>query len=88
MRRHRKTASKVSNNSNGNMHNFMITTTSSSNSGGSTIDNSTSTHSAKRNKGNTNNRFLFLDLNLTPLENDLKFLKIGQSTPNLVDCFN
>jgi hypothetical protein len=89
MRRHRKTASKVSNNSNGNMHNFMTaTTTSSSNSGGSTIDNSTNTNSAKRNKGNTNNRFLFLDLNLTPLENDLKFLKIGQSTPNLVDCFN
>lgn len=88
MRRHRRTESSKANNSNGNMHNFMTTTTtSSSNSGCSTIDNSTNTNSAKMSKGN-NKRFLFLDLNLTPLENDLKLLKVGQSTPNLVDCFN
>ncbi|KEH44476.1 putative transcription factor C2H2 family [Medicago truncatula] len=88
MRRHRRTESSKANNSNGNMHNFMTTTTtSSSNSGCSTIDNSTNTDSAKRSKGNSK-RFLFLDLNFTPLENDLKFLKVGQPTPNLVDRFN
>nr|AFK41453.1 unknown [Medicago truncatula] len=88
MRRHRRTESSKANNSNGNMHNFMTTTTtSSSNSGCSTIDNSINTDSAKRSKGNSK-RFLFLDLNFTPLENDLKFLKVGQPTPNLVDRFN
>lgn len=46
---------------------------------------STNTSSvAKRNNKRVN---LFPDLNLTPVENDMEFLKIGQSTP-LVDCFN
>lgn len=85
MRRHRR----VLNNTNGNKHTFIgnIATTSSNNSGCSTVDNSTNTNLAKWNKVNIK-RFLSLDLNLTPLENDLKILKIGQSTPNLVDCFN
>ncbi|XP_062092712.1 zinc finger protein ZAT11 [Humulus lupulus] len=34
----------------------------------------------------TNNRVLCLDLNLTPLENDIKILQLGKSVP-LVDCF-
>ncbi|XP_058772043.1 zinc finger protein ZAT12-like [Vicia villosa] len=85
MRRHRR----VSNNLKGNMNTFInnTATTNSNNSDCSTIDNSTNTNLAKSLKLNTK-RFLFLDLNLTPLENDLKILKIGQSTPNLVDCFN
>ncbi|CAL5210246.1 unnamed protein product [Lathyrus oleraceus] len=85
MRRHRR----VLNNTNGNKHTFIsnTATTSSSNSGCSTVDNSTNINLAKWNKVNIK-RFLSLDLNLTPLENDLKILKIGQSTPNLVDCFN
>ncbi|XP_004497300.1 zinc finger protein ZAT7-like [Cicer arietinum] len=83
MRRHRRKEQRA-NNSNENMHTFMTNTSNSSSSGCSTIDN---TNSENMKKGNTK-RFLFLDLNLTPLENDLKFLKIGQSTLNLVDCFN
>ena len=34
----------------------------------------------------TNNRVLYLDLNLTPLENDIKILQLGKSAP-WVDCF-
>lgn len=85
MRRHRR----VLNNTNGNKHTFFsnTATTSSNNSGCSTVDNSININLAKWNKVNIK-RFLSLDLNLTPLENDLKILKIGQSTPNLVDCFN
>ncbi|BAT93610.1 Zinc finger protein [Vigna angularis] len=46
------------------------------------------TSSPKMNhKGSSNERVLFPDLNLTPLENDLKFLKIRQPAP-LVHCFN
>ncbi|RDX76053.1 Zinc finger protein ZAT12, partial [Mucuna pruriens] len=33
------------------------------------------------NRNNKAKRVLFPDLNLTPLENDLEFLKIGQATP-------
>lgn len=85
MRRHRR----VSNNSNGNINTFInnTATTSNNNSDCSTVDNSTNINLAKSPKVITK-RFLFLDLNLTPLENDLKILKIGQSSPNLVDCFN
>nr|URN45686.1 ZFP1 [Pongamia pinnata] len=76
MRRHRKEAS------NGNIkssNNFM--TMSGSTSGGSSVDTSTK-------RGNNSKRsILFPDLNLTPLENDLEFLKIGKPTP-LVHCFN
>lgn len=77
MRRHRAVAAAASN---GNMHNTS-TTMSSSSSGGSSVDNSASE------KKDNSKRVLFLDLNLTPFENDLEFLKIGQATP-LVDCFN
>ncbi|CAI8601609.1 unnamed protein product [Vicia faba] len=87
MRRHRR----VSNNSNGNMNTFInntaTTNNNNNNSSCSTVDNSTNIDLPKRKKVNIK-RFLSLDLNLTPLENDLKILKIGQSTPNLVDCFN
>lgn len=55
---------------------------SSSSSGNTSVDTS-----ANRKKGNRKRSVLFLDLNLTPLENDLEFMKIGQATP-LVDCFN
>ncbi|CAK8574308.1 unnamed protein product [Lathyrus sativus] len=85
MRRHRR----LLNTTNGNTHAFIdnTATNSNNNSDCSTVDNSTDTNLAKRKKLNTK-KFLSLDLNLTPLENDLKILKIGQSTPNLVDCFN
>ncbi|KAE9618565.1 hypothetical protein Lal_00047613 [Lupinus albus] len=75
MRRHR-----VATNSNGNMQSSITTL---SNSGGDGGDNS---DDAKRMKGNSK-RVLFLDLNLTPLENDMEILKIRQTIP-LVDCFN
>ncbi|WVZ08538.1 hypothetical protein V8G54_021884 [Vigna mungo] len=69
MRRHRAA------NLNGNLHNS--TTVSSSSGGSSSIDSST------KNKV-PNKRFLVLDLNLTPFENDLEILKIGKPTA-LVD---
>lgn len=56
------------------------TTSSSGGSGSGTIDTSA-------NREKENRRVLFPDLNLTPIENGLVFLKIGQATP-LVDCFN
>ncbi|XP_061372269.1 zinc finger protein ZAT11-like [Gastrolobium bilobum] len=77
MRRHRAAAS------NGNMQST-ISMNMSSTSTGSSVDNS-----ANRNRKKDNSkRVLFLDLNLTPLENDVEFLKIGQATTPLVDCFN
>ncbi|CAL0300464.1 unnamed protein product [Lupinus luteus] len=74
MRRHR-----VANNSNGNTQSSITTTSSGSGGGGSNDD-------TKREKGNSK-RILLLDLNLTPLENDMEILKIRQTIP-LVDCFN
>ncbi|XP_020225769.1 zinc finger protein ZAT11-like [Cajanus cajan] len=49
----------------------------------------TSVHitSPSNNKVNNTKRILFPDLNLTPIENDLEFLKITQVTP-LVHCSN
>ncbi|XP_061374417.1 zinc finger protein ZAT11-like [Gastrolobium bilobum] len=76
MRRHRAAA-----NSNGNMRNSMTMSSSSgSGSGGSTLDSSPNRLDFKAG----NKRVLVLDLNLTPLENDLEFLKIGKPTA-LVD---
>ncbi|OIW12789.1 hypothetical protein TanjilG_24722 [Lupinus angustifolius] len=40
----------------------------------------------KKKKGNSK-KVLFLDLNLTPLENDIEILKIRETIP-LVGCFN
>lgn len=80
MRRHRAAAA-----SNGNMHTTINSWLSSSNSGGSTVDNTLPPN--MNNKANNTKRVLFPDLNLTPLENDLEFLKFGQATP-LVHCFN
>ncbi|KAF5453526.1 hypothetical protein F2P56_028423 [Juglans regia] len=37
-------------------------------------------------KTSTSRRVLFLDLNLTPFENDLEYLKLGKAAP-MVDCF-
>ncbi|CAJ1977709.1 unnamed protein product [Sphenostylis stenocarpa] len=79
MRRHRTSSSS----SNGSTHNTTTATTNSSSVSGSTVDDTSPNMSH-----NTNNkRVLFPDLNLTPLENDLVFLKIRQATP-LVHCFN
>ena len=64
MRRHRAA------NLNGNVHN---STATSSSSGGSSFDSSPK-------KKADNKRVLVLDLNLTPFENDLEFLKIGKPT--------
>ncbi|KAH7537239.1 hypothetical protein FEM48_Zijuj03G0071900 [Ziziphus jujuba var. spinosa] len=36
---------------------------------------------------NNSRRVLCLDLNLTPLENDIKILQLGKSTVSLVNCF-
>ncbi|KAK7270078.1 hypothetical protein RIF29_22975 [Crotalaria pallida] len=47
-----------------------------------------SSSSVDTNKKKVNSkRVLFLDLNLTPLENDMEILKIRRAIP-LVDCFN
>ncbi|KAK7310428.1 hypothetical protein RJT34_07949 [Clitoria ternatea] len=78
MRRHRTTAS------NGNMQSSLMTLSGSSNGVSTSVDTSPI---AIANKAN-NKRVLFPDLNLTPLENDLEFLKIGRPTTPLVDCFN
>ncbi|KAK7343281.1 hypothetical protein VNO77_11907 [Canavalia gladiata] len=72
MRRHRMA-------SNGNMNTNSLTNVSGTNSG-NIVHTSTKTR-------NNISRALFPDLNLTPLENDLEFLKIGKATP-LVHCFN
>ncbi|KAG2723685.1 hypothetical protein I3760_02G181000 [Carya illinoinensis] len=37
-------------------------------------------------KTSTSRRVLFLDLNLTPFENDLEYLRLGKAAP-MVDCF-
>lgn len=73
MRRHRAAASNTTTNS-------LMSTTSTS--GGSSVD-----YDLPNRNNNKVKRVLFPDLNLTPLENDLEFLKIGQPTP-LVHCFN
>nr|CCW03281.1 similar to Zinc finger protein [Lupinus angustifolius] len=80
MRRHR-----VATNSNVNMQSS-ITTTSSGSGGGGGDNGDGSSDDTKIEKGNSK-RVLFLDLNLTPLENDMEILKIRQTIP-LVDCFN
>lgn len=59
----------------------------SNGNGNMQIGSSSVDTSANRKKKDRKRSVLFLDLNLTPLENDLEFMKIGQATP-LVDCFN
>ncbi|CAL0320657.1 unnamed protein product [Lupinus luteus] len=72
MRRHR-----VPVNSNGNIQ-----------SSTTKVITSVSSVDTKRNKGNNSKKLLFLDLNLTPLENDnVEILKTGH-TISLVDCHN
>ncbi|XP_027367434.1 zinc finger protein ZAT11-like [Abrus precatorius] len=74
MRRHRTAAS------NGNMQTSLMTMRSGS-----------SVHTSPKNTNklvNNSKRNLFPDLNLTPLENDLEFLKIGPHATPLVRCFN
>ncbi|KAI4348122.1 hypothetical protein L6164_008881 [Bauhinia variegata] len=75
MRRHRAAAL------NENVNNSSASSITMSNSSGGSFDSS----SPAKKKVNTK-RVLFLDLNLTPLENDLQILRIGKATP-LVDCF-
>ncbi|TKY50657.1 Zinc finger protein ZAT11 [Spatholobus suberectus] len=77
MRRHRAAAS----NRNVYTTNSLMSTSSS---GGSSVDN---TLPNGNHKANNTKRVLFPDLNLTPIENDLKLLKVRQATP-LVHCFN
>ncbi|XP_027935559.1 zinc finger protein ZAT11-like [Vigna unguiculata] len=63
-------------------------TSSSSSSSNGNMNNATTVHKTSSTKMNSSNeRVLFPDLNLTPLENDLEFLKIRQPAP-LVHCFN
>jgi len=58
-----------------------------SSSSNGTMHNTVDNTSPNVNHKAENKRVLFPDLNLTPLENDLEFLKIRQPTP-LVHCFN
>ncbi|KAG5128702.1 hypothetical protein JHK82_029537 [Glycine max] len=84
MRRHRAAAAAASNR---NMHTTINSLMSSgSSSGGSTVDNTLPPN--MNHKVNDTKRILFPDLNLTPLENDLEFLKIGRQATPLVHCFN
>ncbi|KAI4351100.1 hypothetical protein L6164_005486 [Bauhinia variegata] len=75
MRRHRAAA----------MNEIMQSSASNftmSSGSGSSFDSS----SATKKKDNTK-RVLFMDLNLTPLENDLQILRIRRLATPLVDCF-
>ncbi|XP_057756909.1 zinc finger protein ZAT12-like [Arachis stenosperma] len=80
MRRHRATSSNL-NHHNGrlllhnNNNNNNNSSTMSSSSGGSTSLESSSPNGISKN--NNSKRVLVLDLNLTPFENDLEILKIG-----------
>lgn len=86
MRRHRAAAAAASNR---NMHTTINSLMSSgSSSGGSTVDNTLPPNMNHNHKVNDTKRILFPDLNLTPLENDLEFLKIGRQATPLVHCFN
>ncbi|GMI87090.1 hypothetical protein like AT2G28710 [Hibiscus trionum] len=38
-------------------------------------------------KKSNSRRVLCLDLNLTPLENDLELFKLGKAAPPIIDCF-
>ncbi|KAL4291132.1 hypothetical protein GQ457_14G023440 [Hibiscus cannabinus] len=38
-------------------------------------------------KKSNSTRVLCLDLNLTPLENDLELFKLGKPAPTIIDCF-
>jgi len=80
MRRHR--ASNM--NGKNNMHSSNNTVSCSSGGGGSSSFDS----SQKMKAGNKRVLVLDLDLNLTPFENDLEFLKIGKATANLIDYFH
>ncbi|XP_058739364.1 zinc finger protein ZAT11-like [Vicia villosa] len=71
MRRHRAS----------NMNNSNNTMSSSSGGGGG----NSSFDSSQKMKGRKRVLLLDLDLNLTPFENDLEFLKIGKTTANLID---
>ncbi|CAI8612018.1 unnamed protein product [Vicia faba] len=73
MRRHR--ASNMNNSNN----------TMSSSSGGGGGGGNSSFDSSQKMKGRKRVLLLDLDLNLTPFENDLEFLKIGKTTANLID---
>ncbi|MED6164948.1 hypothetical protein PIB30_095023 [Stylosanthes scabra] len=72
MRRHR-TTSNLNNNNNNN--NSSIVMSSSSGGGSSTTSLESSPNGISKN--NNKKRVLVLDLNLTPFENDLQILKIG-----------
>jgi len=78
MRRHR-----ASNMNGNNMHNSNNTMSCSSGGGSSSLDSS-----QKMKARNKRVLVLDLDLNLTPFENDLEFLKIGKATANLIDYFH
>lgn len=71
MRRHRAS----------NLNNSNNTMSSSSGGGGG----NSSFDSSQKMKGRKRVLLLDLDLNLTPFENDLEFLKIGKTTANLID---
>lgn len=84
MRRHR--AANLNGNNNMLQNNSTTTTvTLSCSSGGSSTSLDSSVPDMKG-AGNRRSAALVLDLNLTPFENDLEFLKIGKATTaNLVD---
>ncbi|KAJ7971312.1 Zinc finger protein [Quillaja saponaria] len=94
MRRHRPGSAVNENNNNKHLKSTSTTTTSNY-SPTSTSDRSSLSYSSqqvaplvmKKGINSRNMRVLWLDLNLTPFENDLQVLKLGKPTTPLVDFF-